>query len=101
MLWSVRAEGPWWWKGVDSEKASQQEFGRPGAQTASSMRHSDMGEQGTRLERQRRLQGCRACEVMPKGRGLKAMVWTLDFTLRTGREAIQATVQRVVLEGSS
>lgn len=36
---------------------------------------------------------------MLRGRGLKATVRTLDFTLRMRREATRATEQEVVLEG--
>lgn len=65
----------------------QRELGRPGAQTVASMEACDTGEQSVHLERWQGLQGCRVFGVMLRLRGLKAMVWNLDFTLRMGTEA--------------
>lgn len=46
-------------------------------------RRSEAGERSAHLERQQGSQGRRECGVTPRGRGSKATVWTLDFTLRT------------------
>lgn len=62
-------------------------------------RHSEAGKQSTHLERQQGLQRHRVHGVTPRDRCLQGTVWTLDFTLRTGKGATQAKVWGVVWEG--
>lgn len=72
-----------------SPEGTQQELGRPGARTSgqhggAAKRGAGEGGSGAHIWKgSRGSQGARECGVTPRGRGSKATVWTLDFTLRT------------------
>ena len=68
-------------------EGTQRQLGRPGAQIVAGME----AQRVHIWKSSRGYKGHRVCGVMPRGRGLKAMVRTLDLTLKTRREATLAT----------